>query len=64
MKATNKAGHEWTGETEIDAGARWYNYTDASGKVYQSKEVPAYRVKMDNAAVESGKRGIFPLSVK
>ena len=64
MKATNKAGHAWTGESDTEGKVRWYNYADASGKAYQSKEVPTYRIKMDNAAVKSAKKGIFPISAK
>lgn len=45
MKATASNGDEWTGERN---GA-WWLYTDSNGNLYESKEVPVFRVVMDNA---------------
>lgn len=63
MNATNKQGHVWTGESEKDSGSTWFNYCDEKGNEYQSKEVPAYRVVMDNSCFVNvnGKWAIGPL---
>lgn len=64
MNATNKDGHIWTGEIERENGNNWYMYQDGNGKPYQSREVPAYRIAMDNAQVvvcENGKKAIVPI---
>lgn len=57
MKATANNGHEWTGERD----GEWWIYTDESGNLYESKEVPAYRITLDNAVlgVIDGKRCIM-----
>lgn len=60
MNATNKSGHAWTGEREGD----WWNYRDDQGREYQSRETPAYRVRMDNATqiIVNGKLSIGPIT--
>jgi hypothetical protein len=62
MNATSKNGDLWTGERD----GEWWHYRDTNGKEYQSREVPAYRIKMDNATqitTPDGQRGIAPLSL-
>jgi hypothetical protein len=58
MKATSKNGDEWTGERADD----WWLYEDSQGRVYESREVPAYRIQMDNAKqiLVDGKLTIAP----
>jgi hypothetical protein len=64
LKATCKAGHEWTGEIEIENGWKWFMYRDPHGSLYQSKEIPAYRIHLNNSCLISvnGKQAIFPIS--
>lgn len=60
MTATAKNGDAWTGE--IQDG--FWIYEDGAGNLYESREVPAYRVVMDNATVRTvnGKRTIHPMA--
>lgn len=59
MKATAKNGDEWTGERD----GEWWLYKDAQGRIYESREVPAYRIKLDNATqiTLNGKPCIAPI---
>lgn len=57
MNATANNGDIWTGDREGD----WWMYKDKDGNLYESREVPAYRIVMDNACMTS--HGIVPLSV-
>lgn len=45
MNATAKNGDVWSGEKQ---DGLWL-YLDSSGHLYESTEVPAYRIKMDGA---------------
>lgn len=61
MKATARNGDEWTGERDGD----WWLYSDAAGNLYESREVPVYRIRMNNAKQTTdahGKLCIAPLS--
>lgn len=61
--ATAKNGDKWTGEHGDTP--EWWIYRDKAGSLYESKEIPAYRIYMDNARLvtcEDGSRGIAPLS--
>lgn len=62
MNATNQQGHEWNGEIEREGKSVFYLYTDDAGRLYSSKEVPAYRIKL-NATQQTvnGKRTICAL---
>ncbi len=57
MNATNKIGHVWTG----DGDGQWWIYEDENGHEYESKEIPAYRIVMDNAAMTD--HGILPKEI-
>lgn len=60
MNATNIKGHEWNGEKQ---DGEWL-YTDESGNLYSSKEIPAYRIIMDNSTIVTdakGRRMIVPI---
>ena len=46
MNATNKEGHVWEGEKNSESGKTWWLYRDQSGRLYESTEVPAYRIDM------------------
>jgi hypothetical protein len=59
VNATNKAGEVWTGETEVEGSYKWFHYTDAAGREYQSKEQPAYRINMNTATMTP--HGIAPI---
>lgn len=48
MNATAKNGDKWTGEQPVDG---WWMYRDKAGRLYESREVPAYRIVMDNAEI-------------
>lgn len=58
--ATAKNGDEWTGEQPEDG---WWKYTDKGGLIYESREVPAYRIIMDRARIISvnGQPSITPI---
>lgn len=60
MNATNKQGHVWNGER--DDG--WFIYIDECGGLYASREVPCYRIALDNAmwTIVNGKPVIVPKS--
>lgn len=51
MNATANNGDVWTGEKQKEGGTLWWIYRDAAGHLYESKEVPAYRIHLDNAAL-------------
>lgn len=57
MKAKNKQGHEWTGERQDD----FWVYRDEKGNLYESKEIPEYKIKMDGCYFHP-EHGIAPLS--
>jgi len=59
MNATAKNGDTWTGEKQDG----FWLYRDANGNLYESNEVPAYRITMDNATQTTvrGKRTITQL---
>ena len=59
MNATSKDGDIWTGEPPVDG---WYIYADAVGTLYESREIPVYRIVMDNATLQTinGKPTICP----
>lgn len=60
MNATAKNGDAWTGERD----GQWWQYTDPAGNLYESREVPEYRIVMDNATQTTDSRGrlcIVPL---
>lgn len=62
MNATAQNGDEHTGERD----GEWWQYRDKAGNLYESREVPAYRIVMDNATqitTPDGKRGIAPISL-
>lgn len=62
MKATNKQGHEWTGEKSEDG---FWIYRDESGNLYDSAEVPAYRIKLNaTQTMVDGRLAIVPLNHK
>lgn len=61
MKATSKNGDEWTEEEANEKG--WWMYCDAAGNLYESREVPAYRIAMNNAIFTPGE-GIAPRNPK
>jgi hypothetical protein len=64
MKATNKAGHAWNGETTREGETVWWHYYDDNGDTYESKEVPEYHIVMDRARIvvcEDGKPAIAPI---
>jgi hypothetical protein len=60
MKATSKNGHEWNGEPPVDG---WWIYTDEAGRLYESREIPAYRIRLNATQVTcaDGKLAIAPL---
>lgn len=60
MKATNNAGDEWEGGRVVEDGKEWFMYLDRKGRLYESTEVPAYRIKMNNATqqIVNGKQTI------
>lgn len=60
MKATARNGDVWTGE--IQEG--FFLYLDSAGNLYESKEAPAYRIRMDGATQTTinGKRVIVPIN--
>ena len=60
MDATNKQGHVWTGERNLE----WWIYTDENGRLYESREMPAYRIAMNNATqirTADGRLAISPI---
>lgn len=56
MEATSENGDVWTGEQPVEG---WWPYRDKSGRLYESREVPCYRLQL-NAKLVAG--GIAPLS--
>lgn len=57
--ATALNGDDWIGERDGD----WWLYQTKDGAIYESKEIPAYRIKMDNATqiLVDGKLCIAPI---
>ena len=58
MNATANNGDVWNGERNGD----WWIYQDAQGHLYESKEVPYFRVDLRNpthAVVEDNKTTVF-----
>lgn len=62
MEATAQNGDVWTGESQDG----FWLYRDKAGNIYESKEVPAYRIMMDNATqqVVNGKPTITPICAR
>ena len=61
MKATLKNGDEWTGEKQDG----FWLCRDQQGNLYETAEVPAYRIVWDNYTqrVDSkGKLGLCPIN--
>lgn len=58
MNATANNGDVWQGERN----GEWWLYADAQGNLYESKEIPAYRIIMDKACIVDG--AITPISVQ
>lgn len=60
MNATAINGDKWTGERN----SPWWVYQDKNGNLYESKEIPVYRIIMDNAKVVpiKGKNTITPIT--
>jgi len=58
MKATATNGDEWTGEK----AGEWWIYRDKEGRLYESREVPAYRIRMQATQVRcaGGRFAIAP----
>lgn len=57
MNATSKNGDIYSGENYTENGATWYLYKDTNGNLYESKEVPAYRIRMDNSQLTTDATG-------
>lgn len=47
MNATAENGDIWTGEKQDG----FWIYQDCAGNSYESREIPAYRIVMDNATM-------------
>lgn len=65
MNATAKNGDVWTGDVEYGEGTtKWWIYRDNQGQLYSSREVPAYRIVLDNATQikVNGKLTIVPIN--
>ena len=58
MKATAKNGDVWTGEKD----GEWWIYRDSCGNLYESKEIPAFRIAMDNATQTQCPGGRFAIT--
>lgn len=60
MNATNKQGHEWTGERQDG----YWLYVDFQEQLYESLEAPAYRITMNQSCTVliNGKRTICPIN--
>lgn len=60
--ATNKQGHEWNGERN----GVWWMYADDRGNLYESKEVPCIRIRLNATQVvcADGKLAIAPINPK
>lgn len=50
MNATANNGDVWSGERN---GEYWI-YADSQGRLYESLEIPSYRIVMDNAEIVDG----------
>lgn len=48
MKATFENGDHWTGEQCVEAGVTWWIAEDHAGNLYETREIPAYRIYLDN----------------
>lgn len=62
MKATSKCGDEWTGDPPAEG---WWPYRDAQGRLYESREVPVYRIRMDHMhlRIVKGRTTLCPNSI-
>lgn len=60
MNATNLEGHAWTGEKHSEGHKLFWIYKDDAGNLYESEEVPTYRIAMNNATLRTqGKRRVI-----
>jgi hypothetical protein len=58
MNATAKNGDAWIGERDGD----YWLYRDSDGRLYESKEIPAYRIALNAKQIRlpNGKMVIVP----
>lgn len=60
LRATSKNGDAWIGEKN----GEWWIYEDQNGHLYESKEVPSYRVDLRNLELVADNNEIAILQTK